>query len=339
MWGLFSGCAGCALYTAGVRRPDLRQDEVESAARRGRRVARLLGLGLALACAAISPRVARAQGETDPSCPGTPARGPVEVTPSVGASGVTLDAPVMVRFSAGYFGPDGPGEAAADAVRVWRCEDSPVCLPCAAEDAVQVEARIAVYGDLLAFVPEVDLDPNACYSGLATGVDGDLEVKFATGARRDMGPPILGAVTAITPIGVGPSCEMEEGGYRVTFFVEPPLDDGPAGSLEYLLYLTRGPGVRAPVLRDSIRNQGSDSLLLLRLAPDEGHEPVCARIAVRDGVGNLTIGEEEHCIDPITAASFEGCAVSAAPCRAWPVVAALLALVLAGRRRRAGRAR
>lgn len=302
---------------------------------RGPRVALVLSLGAA-ACLALGPGVARAQGET--LCPGTPLRGPVEVTPSVGASSVTLDAPVLVRFSDGYFGPDGPGESPADSLRVWRCEESPVCFPCAAEDATPVRARIAVHGNLLVFVPEVELESNACYSGLATGVDGDLDVRFQTGARRDTGPPILGAVTAITPIGVGPSCELPEGGYRVTFFVEPPLDDGPAGSLEYLLYLTRGPGVSEPILRDSIRNQGSDSLLLLRLAPDEGHEPVCARIAVRDGVGNLTIGDEEHCIDPITAASFEGCAAGA-PSRGWPIAAAVLALVLVGRRRRRVRAR
>jgi hypothetical protein len=260
------------------------------------------GVAVALSALAI-PVPAGAQDECDGS--GLRLFRPEEITPASGARGVTLDAPIVVRYSPGYFGPEGPGDPPEALLRVGRCPSPGCTARCTWSDAIPVEGRAEVIGDRLFFFAAGGLVPGARYLGVASGRDGPpIEFEFCTGATVDSMAPTKPRVIAIEPAENRPACPP--GGYKVDVTIAPSSDDGPAGSVEYLLYLTRGRGVTAPQLRDRLRNLTPERVTLnLILAPDEAAEPVCVRVLAIDGVGRISEGSDEACVDPLNRVAFQ----------------------------------
>ena len=309
-------------YASGVQRPAIR-----------------LFLPVAVALV-LAPRAARAQDECDDD---TLVRAPLEVTPSVGAQGVTIDAPVVVRYSRGYFGPDGPGGPGGDPpetlIRVGVCPADTRCsVPCDLDaEATPVDGSVQVLGDRLFFLPDGGLADDRVYVGTATGLDRPLDFRFCSSDGVDRSPPSAPLFLDARPDESGTSCELPDGGRRIGLRYEPSSDDGPLGSIEYLLYLTRGPGIAAPELRDRVRNSSSEEALLrLLLTRDEAAEPVCVVVYAVDGVGNVSEATPEECVDPLTTAAFQPLC-SARPGTRGAGVVGLAALALAAlvlRRRR-----
>jgi hypothetical protein len=259
----------------------------------------LSALVLAAVALALGAAPVRAQCEE-------PAWGPLEVTPAVGAPGVTTDAWVMVRYREGYFGPEGPGEDPTTLVTLSRCGscgDS-----CDAPEPVS--GHVEVLGDDLFFVPDAPLDPRSQYEGEARGLESGLTMRFCTGSAADAAPPSFGSQSVTwSSEEVGPSCELPDGGFRVGIFTQSAADDGPGGSLEYLLFLTRADGLEAPVLVDRVRNFAAGEITLrLFLDGEQAASPVCVRLSVVDGVGNVTMSDDEVCFDPVSEITFQGCA-------------------------------
>lgn len=270
----------------------------------------------------------------------TAAWGPLAVTPAVGAAGVTTDAWIMARYRSGYFGPEGPNEDPTELVTLQRCG------ACGAScvGAESVSGHVQVLGDDLFFVPDAPLEANTQYGGEVVGLESSINVRFCTGRASDTSPPSFGQSVRWSSEAVGASCELPDGGFRVGVFTQPATDDGPGGSLEYLLFLTRANDLEAPRLVDRVRNFAAGEITLrLFLDPALAGSHVCVRLGVVDGVGNVTMGQDEHCFDPVSKVAFQGCSVSAAGARgqqshrAWAGVVLALALggVLRLRRRRA----
>lgn len=269
-------------------------------------------------------------------CPDPPPDAPVEVTPAAGAPNVTLDAYVRVRYAPGYFAPGGPGDDPARLLDLGLCPGGCGSL-CTIDEAIPVAGLIQVHGDdELVFLPDEPLEPRAQYVALATGVDGELAAPFCTGSRFDSGAPTLGAIERQAPVRVGPSCGLPDGGYRVGVYFEPAIDDGPPGSIEYLLYLTRGVGVESPRLVARSRNYPAESITMsLLLEPELGTTLVCVQLVAVDGIGNVTVNEEQHCFDPITRTWFYGgCSVGQDAGAPILPLSFLALAVLALRRRR-----
>lgn len=268
----------------------------------------VLSLGIALS--------ARASAQDDPCDDDTSlARKPREVTPASGASGVTIDAPVVVLYSRGYFGPEGPGDAPETLLRVVRCPSDTLCaLGCMADEGVDVPGTVQVIGDRLFFLPDGGLEPGSTYVGRATGADDVLDFRFCTGRLPDDGPPQLGGFLDAQPAETTAACVLPEGGRLIGLRWGQATDDGPPGSIEYFLYLTRANGVDAPELRDRLRNYASPEVTLnLRLDAEEAAEPVCVRLFAMDGIGNLSEASPEQCFDPQTTAAFQPLCAAAAP--------------------------
>ena len=244
------------------------------------------------------------------------ARGPVEITPSVGARAVTLDAPIGVRYSPGYFGPEGPGDDPTTLLRVVRCPPGSLACSagCSADDGIDVPGTVQVIDDRLFFLPDAGFEPDSTYAGRATGIDDALDFVFCTASDVDREPPILGPFLSAEPSESTAECVLPEGGRLVSVRWGQAEDDGPGGSIEYLLYLTRAAGVEAPELRDRVRNYASGEITLsLRLDAEEAAEPVCVRMVAVDGVGNQSEPSPEECFDPMTSAAFQPlCAVRGA---------------------------
>lgn len=289
---------------------------------------------------AVAPQVARAQDECDDD---TLVRAPLEVTPSVGAQDVTLDAPVVVRYSRGYFGPDGPGGPGGDRpeemIRVGVCPAETRCaVPCDLDsEATPIDGTVQVLGDRLFFLPDGGLADDRVYVGTAAGLDRPLDFRFCSGAEVDQGPPTAPIFLEARPDESGTSCALPEGGRRIGLRYQPSLDDGPLGSIEYLLYLTRGPGIAAPELRDRVRNSSTEEALLrLLLTREEAAEPVCVVVYAVDGLGNVSEAAREQCVDPLTTAAFQPlCSAAPGTRGAGPfALAGLVVAALAIRRRR-----
>lgn len=285
---------------------------------------RLASIVLLVTCSSsVSPATATAQEECDPDL----FRGPRVVTPSDSARDVTLDAIVEVEFSDGYF--DEPGVDPATAVTLG--ED---------DGGAAVPGRTQVIRDTLFFVPDAPLSPSTFYSGRARGLDGDLEFAFETGTvARDTTPPVLGEIDGASSSEVEPSCEAPDGGFRIDVSFRPATDDGPAGSIEYLLFLTRGPMVDAPQLRATARNFATELVTMaFVLSPDEAVAPVCVAVHAVDGLGNVDDDGQSRCFDPVQGNYFEPlCSVTPglpAASRRGPWLALLLALGLVARRLR-----
>ena len=112
-----------------------------------------------------------------------------------------------------------------------------------------------------------------------------------------------------------------DGGFRVGVFFAPATDSGPPGSIEYLLFQTRGVGVDAPILRNRVRNYPGEQITMAFVLPaEEASAPICVRIAAIDGVGNPTFSDrrdgEEACLDPVQGNYFYPLCHASAPGRA-----------------------
>lgn len=273
-------------------------------------------------------------------CDETPRREPVEVTPAVGAQGVTLDAPLRVRYSPGFFEPGGPGVDPPSLLRVERCATG-LCDPLACLGGGEfVPGRVQVVGDELAFFPDAPWLVNATYGGIARGIDSDLQFSFCSGTSNDVSAPRIGPLREVRSTAVGPRCEAREGGFRIDVFFSPAEDvGGPPGSIEYLLYQTRGASITEPVLRARARNfAGTDTVMAFVLPQDEAQTPICVRVAAVDGVGNVVVAAEsaQDCVDPVQGTYFYGLC-SASPRRApAPWLGAVLFALAALRRARHG---
>lgn len=302
-------------------------------------LARLPGSAL-LALFVIALTVPAAAQDRD--CVSEP-RAPIEVTPaSGGGEPVPFDAPILVRYGAGYFGPDGPGDPPSSLFTLVSCGRCGVS--CSVDDEPPIPGLVQTQGDVLVFLPDGGLEPNTQYRGRATGVDDFLPFDFCTGTESaaDLAMPVIGAFGAPTSTPVAPnvlSC-LPDGGYRIAVFFGPATYDGPRGSIEYLLYQTRGQGIDEPRLVDRIRNFPGDRITMtFLLGPGEARTPVCYQVVVVDGLGHATLPEGDACIDPLARVSFQGaCAASpgagsAGSSGGAAAILAMVALVFARRRR------
>jgi hypothetical protein len=282
---------------------------------------------------------ARALPASAQECPEPPLRGPQAVAPGSGAVGVTLDAPIVLSYSAGYFGPDGPGEDPRTLVRLEECGDCSGA--CALGEGVPVPGEVEVHGDRLLFVPEGALADGTRYVGSAAGSETSLFFEFCTGRSVDAGPPRLAGLPRPSSTRVGPQCGLPDGGYRLAISFPPASDDGPPGSIEYLLYLSRGAGVEAPrVVARSYNYAAREIALGVLLSGEQTRAPICLTLAAVDGVGNAAVDPTPQCFDALTRTTFAGKACRAAPGSrgqsALGIAAAALAVLLG---RRAARAR
>jgi hypothetical protein len=274
------------------------------------------------------------------------AREPREVTPAVGAQQVTIDAPVRVRYTRGYFEPGGPGGDPTELITVQRCPVDGCRLSACREPGEFVPGRVQVLGDNLIFFPDEFWDPQQAYSGVARGVDADLPFNFCSGTLPDTTPPMFGRLDQVTSTVVNePRCDAPAGGYRISAYFSPAEDPGgPGGSVEYLLFQTRGAGIEEPVLRDTWRNFSATDTISMAfvLPPEQASSVICVRVAAVDGLGNITWSDavpERDCIDPVQGNYFYPlCAVSApgrgGACLVGLAALGLVALAWVCRRRR-----
>ncbi|MCU0671523.1 MAG: hypothetical protein MUE69_01895 [Myxococcota bacterium] len=272
-------------------------------------------------------------------CDEPPFRGPLEVTPASGAGGVTIDARVKVLYGEGTLGPELDPESLIDLrhcgdLGVFECETAGELVP----------GRAQIVGDRwVFFVPDGELLANAQYAGIARGAEGNLSFTFRTGIARDLRAPLLGNVAAPSTARTDLPCDGGRG-FRVDVRFDAATDDGPAGSIEYLLYLTRGATVEAPELRTRVRSLATSEVTMAFLLSDaEAVAPVCFVVHAVDGLGNVDSDGEPVCFEPVQGTYFEACSVSAPGATrelgAGAFGVGFVGLALGVRRRRAARAR
>ena len=267
------------------------------------------------------------------ACDAPPLQRPEETFPSDRAPSVSIDAPLRVRYTEGYFGPLGPGGDPTRLLNVQRCAGTGCDFLSCEEGGEFVPGRVQVLGDELVFIPDAPWAAAATYSGTARGRDGDRTFSFCTGSSTDDLPPELGTIEEVRSDPIEPRCDAPEGGFRVGVFFEPATDLGPPGSIEYLLFQTRGDTVNEPILRDRVRNYAGDQITMaFVLPPSEASAPICVRVAAVDGVGNLDFSDlrdgQEQCIDPVQGNFFYSiCSVTAPGHGGSAAPLALLALV------------
>lgn len=261
------------------------------------------------------------------------------MTPSDSAPAVTLDAPIYVEYSPGYFGPDGPGDDPTTLIRLEACGACGTeCFP-----GTPVSGLVQVHGDRLYFLPDEPLREGTQYRGHANGLEVELDFGFCTGRSFDRSPPRLGGSLRSSSTRVDAQCDLPDGGYRLAISFAPATDDGPPGSIEYLLYLSRGAGIDAPRVVARTRNYASEEITLgVLITPEDARTPICLTLAATDGVGNSVVSDEPQCFDPITRTVFSGaCSASAANVSIrssarpwWPGLWTMAVLGLMARRRR-----
>ncbi len=301
-------------------------------------------VALSLVAAIGAATEARAQDAGVERCDDPPLQRPEETFPADRAMTVSIDAPLRVRYTAGYFEAGGPGGDPTRLLEVRRCARSTCDLFACDETAEFVPGRVQVLGDELVYFPDGGWETAATYRGIARGRDDDLSFSFCVGSSSDTLPPTLGVIDEIRSDSIEPRCDAPNGGYRVGVFFSPASDSGPPGSIEYLLFQTRGAGVDAPILRDRLRNYAAEQITMaFVLPPEEAGSPICVRVAAVDGVGNLDFSDvrdgEEACLDPVQGNFFYGLCATGSPGAArrgatLAVPLALLGVILALRRRR-----
>lgn len=299
---------------------------------------------LVLSAFVASPAFAQDAGVP---CDETPIRGPLEVTPASGAGGVTVNAFVKVLYGAGTLGPELDPESLIELrhcgdLGVFECETAGELVP----------GRAQVVGDRwVFFVPDGELVASSQYAGIARGPESDLSFTFRTGISRDARAPLLGNIDDPSTARIDRPCEGDRG-FRVDVRFDAATDDGPAGSIEYLLYLTRGATIEAPELRTRVRSLATSEITMaFSLSDAEAVAPVCFVVHAVDGLGNVDSDGEPVCFEPVQGTYFEACSVSApGATRKLGAVGlghsgpglfglGLVGLVLGVRRRRAARAR
>lgn len=303
-----------------------------------------LGIGLALAptgaaSAQLDGTAEDGGGAGDGGlCRGAQAKAaPVAVFPALGSDGVARDALVRAVFAPDFL--DGVSAAGGDVrISLSRCDDDDC------EATTPVAGHAVVLLDSLVFDADRDLEASTAYVGEASGEDGALQFGFRTGDRRDSAPPVLGRNTSIDSGAFRGACDGEAG-VRVEVTTDPAADDGPHADMEYLLYMTRGPTVTAPVLVSRRRAEAGGFPVSLAVVLDDAQaaSPVCFALQVVDGAGRLGAEGDLLCIDPRERGAFAGiCAVAGSPARpggggfviAW---CALALAILARRRHHLGR--
>jgi MYXO-CTERM domain-containing protein len=254
-------------------------------------------------------------------------RAPYESTPAVSAPGVTLGAPIRVKYPEGYFEDPVIAADPATSIVVFEGDDS----------GPEVPGTARAIGDSLVFTPDAPYAPDTRYAGVAFGLDADFVFNFRTGSSFDMGPPQLGPLQEVVATRIDEdSCDAASGSYRIDVSFGGATDDGPPGDIEYLLYLSRGPEVDAPELRAVLRNQSAgDQIMAFIAEASEVASPVCVSIVAVDGVGNLDDTAAPLCDDPIQGSFFEPlCSASPGQSSSGPIAwLALVAVVLFWRRR------
>ena len=295
-----------------------------------RRVAfifRTLSSSALMLALALVTRTASAQCEMVPQAP-------IAVTPATGAQEVTTDAWVMARFSPGYFGPTGPGDDPTQLIALEACG---ACGgPCTLGAGVPVAGEVQVLQDDLYFLPNQPLTSRTQYIGRVDGLEGSIPISFCTGFNADRSAPVITSTLDADSVSVGDSCELENGGFRIGVYMDVATDDGPSGSLEYLLFMTRGEGVTSPVLVDRVRNFSAGEITMrVFLARELAATPICLRAAVMDGVGRVTFQADDTCFDPVTKVTFQGCSVSQARSShlIWLALSAALVITWRAKRR------
>ena len=273
-----------------------------------------------------APASVSAQPEEGP-CGESTGRGPLLITPSDGGRSVTLGAQIRVQYSEGYFEDPAIAADPATAVTLVRCPlEADTC-----EDGVPVTGSAQAVGDVLVFTPDAPFESRTDYQGVAVGVDFNLPFTFHTGALFDTSPPTMGTIQDVRSEAVDPSCSAPDGGYRIDTVFTPAEDDGPPGDIEYLYYLTRGPLVEAPELRDRLRNFAATDTITMSfvLEPSEAVSPVCVTVYAIDGVGNIDDDTEPFCFDPIQGNFFEPACAAAPSERNAPFALLFIALPVA----------
>lgn len=286
-------------------------------------------MGALLALLAAAP--AAAQGEIE--CPSTEV-GPLDFTPASRALGVTLDAYIRVRYSEDYFVgvPD-----AGTFVRLYEDLDEDEGF---VELGPEVPGEGQLVGDDVYFVPDELLASDRQYAIVAESFELEpIAIDFTTGRDLDREPPRIGSVGAPTTESVDETCGRGAG-YRVDLVVRDVRDDGPASSIELLVYLARQEGLEAPELVLRARGTGAaEQPLGFVLTDERANDPACVVVHAVDGVGNVDDSMEPVCFEPIQGAFFEGlCAanrIAGAPTggKSGSIVLIALALILVVRRR------
>lgn len=271
-------------------------------------MARSLVCALLVALALVAP--AKICAQTPEDCR-TEARAPLFVFPASGAPNASIDAPVVVRYGAGYFDPiTGPGDPPSTLFQLVSCG---FCgSPCDLTTGTPVPGLVQTQGDDLIFLPDGGFATSTQYAGEAMGIDGVLDFSFCTGTQGDSSPPTGVALTDDpSSTQVGPLTCLPDGGYRVGVYFPPATDDGPPGSIEYLLFETRGAGIDAPVLVDRYRNFQTDRITMsFLLSHEAASELVCLQVVTVDGAGHATVPDGDRCFDPTGRTTFQGCAAS-----------------------------
>jgi hypothetical protein len=289
------------------------------------RLARWLAVALVLAA------TSRAHAQVTTSDCHVDMMQPLTVSPSAGSTGAPLNAPVIVRYAAGYFDPmTGPGEPPSSLFRLVSCGTTCGAL-CDVTSGTEVPGLVQTQGDDLIFVPDDEFGSHTVFAGRATGLDGELDFSFCTGSGRDTSPPTAVPIASVTSTHVtGLSCLDD--GYRIGVTAPLATDDGPAGSIEYLLFETRGQGIDEPTLVDRFRPSSPRVTLAFLLPSEAARTPICLQIVTVDGAGHAGIPNGEQCFDPVGRTTFVGCSAGGRGGSAAGAALACAAILLFRRR-------
>lgn len=259
----------------------------------------------------------------------------LQITPAIGATDVTVDAPVRVDYPAGQLDAIWSPMRAGNFIVLRTTEGG---MPVAGSSQRQ--------GDSVFFVPAAALAAFTDYDGTVTedAADRLRPFRFTTGSERDQRAPLLGDDLQVTSTKVGDSCTTGKGGkggFRIDVSFPPASDDGPPGSLEYLLHLTRASNLPEPQLRARQRNFATDRIgMSLLLRNDEAEEAICVAVHPIDGIGRVGEGRTT-CLDPVDSRYFAPlCSASAGGIRAADLAGGTMTIglfLLLARRRRGRR--
>ncbi len=233
-----------------------------------------------------------------------------ETAPASDARDVPLNAYIQVTYSPCYFSRTGQDPATSIEVR----------------RAGEIVPGTAELGDdqTLFFIFDELLAPNQTYEVVARDFSGGFPFSFSTAFGLDMRPPVFGEISDVVSTRVSEgTADAPEGSYRVDVSFEPAVDDGAAGSIEYLLYLSRGPeDLEAPELVARTRNFSTNTITMaFVLDAVSAESPICVVVHAVDGVGQADSDQTPRCFEPIMGSFFEGCAAVGQPDQAaWIVL-------------------
>jgi hypothetical protein len=203
---------------------------------------------------------------------------------------------------------------------------------------------------LLSITPPAPLAAGASYEirwpairGLNAAAPGNGgTAQFTVGGGPDQHPPTFAGVTGI-------DWDVERSNNECTDAVEERMvfdldlgtadDDGGRGQLTLLLYQTAGPQLgdaSVPVLAQAMPPEGTPAHVGLPTNRAVGH--VCFAALVRDLTGKVSdSGDQEVCAEVTTPPFFRGCSITGGRPTGAGTLPWLLALLVAHRRRAAGR--